>query len=193
MWGWLATSDSLLRMVVHSFSSCKCTCNTLYETTGTQDTADAFQLQCQIWGGTWKHRLCIWKRYFAVIGLSENLLGCYRTGRTLPAAPKSPPVGVTTTKISVTSLDYRNNNTLDAMDKPFLMNYVALYWNYLHIWYGFRFTFCYFLLCGMWDMQDSWRLNTLSVPFIKMQIAFNTQVLHYTNSHDIVSSLQIAR
>lgn len=28
MWGWLATSDSFLRMVVHSFSICNCTCNT---------------------------------------------------------------------------------------------------------------------------------------------------------------------
>lgn len=125
MWGWLATSDSLLRMVGHSFSSCNCTCNALYKTTGTQDTAGASQLQCQIWGGTRKHRLCIWKRYFIVIGPNKNLLGCYRTGRTLPAAPKSPPVGIITTKTSVTSLDDRNNNTLDAMDKPFLMSYVA--------------------------------------------------------------------
>lgn len=51
------------------------------------------------------------------------------------------------------------------------------------------------LLYALWQLGYA-RLSlnvehTVSAIHKKMQIGFNTQVLHYTNSHNIVGSLQI--
>lgn len=138
MWSWLAnhrcftpenSSSQLWQLQLH-----------LQHSAGDHKYSRA-QLKYQVLGGTWKHRLHIWEKYFAVRG--PNLLGCSRTGRRVPAVPRSPPMCTVTQKF-VTSLDRPNNTTVDAM---WISNFQRVTWLYIWIFSqlpygGFSFTFC---------------------------------------------------